>query len=223
MNTSGKITIRYLQHYLAQKDCNRNDHGAYSLKLAEEIGELARVFAREIPPATESSFKGSAEEELWDVLYYTLCIANLHQIDLEPWILQKDRYYAGLHSGHRPLQPDVPPESEAARKGCLTVKGLQLHFLQRADDPRGILFYFCKLCEEMGELIRVLIRGHAPASEESFLGSAEDALSDIVSYIMILADLRQTDLERWIPFKEALNAKKWNQPVPFDPEGWNGK
>lgn len=132
MNAAGKITIRYLQYYLAQKDCNREDPDAYSLKLAEEIGELAHVFAREVPPATESSFKGSAEEELWDVLYYTLCIANLHHIDLELWILRKDHYYAQLHSGYRLLQPDVPPESEASRRGCLTVKGLQLHFLQRA-------------------------------------------------------------------------------------------
>ena len=220
MNETGKISIRYLQHYLAQKDYNRNDPDAYSLKLTEEIGELAHVLAREIPPATESSFKGSAEEELWDVLYYTLFIANLHDIDLEPWILRKANYYVQLHSGLVPLQPDVFPPTKC---GYLTVKGLQLHFAQRSTDPRGVLFYFCKLCEEIGELIRVLIRGHAPASEEDFCGSLEEALSDVVSYVMILADLQQVDLERWIPFKEALNAKKWNQLIPFDPESWNCK
>lgn len=218
MDASGKITVRYLQYYLRQKDFNPSDPDAYCLKLTEEIGELARVLAREVAPATEETFKGSAEEELWDVLYYTLCIANLHDIDLEPWILRKEAYRAAQHSGWNPLEPDCRPLPEHPHRGCLTVKHLQRYFEQQATDPGGILYYFCKLCEEMGELVRVLIRGHAPASETDFLGSLEDALSDVTAYLMILADLRGVDLERWIPFKEALNAKKWNQPVVFSPE-----
>ena len=216
MSADGRITIRYLQYYLGQKDCNRSDPAAYFLKLSEEAGELARVLARDVPPATEETFKGSAEEELWDVLYYALCIANLNDIDLERWIPKKERIYASRHPDARTLEPDCRPDPQRSR-GRFTVRGLQRHFVQKARDPRGVLYYYCKLCEELGEAIRVEIRGYAPATEEAFPGTLEDALCDVVSYVMVLADLLHVDLERWIPFKEALNAKKWHQELAFEP------
>lgn len=86
----GKITIKYLQEYIKSKDYDPDAKKEYFLKLSEEIGELARVIRRGAPPATEASLKGTVEEELWDIIYYTLAIANTYDIDVEKWIPIKE-------------------------------------------------------------------------------------------------------------------------------------
>ena len=85
-------TIRYLQDYLKSKDYKGNTPAPYFYKLVEEVGELSRAIFREVPPATEENFKGSVEEELWDIMYYTLCIANEYGIDMDKWIRIKEDY-----------------------------------------------------------------------------------------------------------------------------------
>ncbi|MDF2544812.1 MAG: hypothetical protein K0S47_4530 [Herbinix sp.] len=86
----GQITIRYLQEYIKSKDHHPEAKQEYFLKLSEEIGELARVMRRGAPKATEAAIKGTVEEELWDILYYTLAIANAYDIDIETWIPVKE-------------------------------------------------------------------------------------------------------------------------------------
>lgn len=86
----GNITIRYLQEYLRQKD-DAASKEVYFIKLSEEIGELAEAILHDPPPATPETIKGTVEEELWDVLYYTLILANKYNIDLETWIPIKER------------------------------------------------------------------------------------------------------------------------------------
>ena len=85
-------TIRYLQEYLKSKDYKGNTPDPYFYKLVEEVGELSRAIFREVPPATDENFKGSVEEELWDIMYYTLCIANEYGIDMDKWIRIKEDY-----------------------------------------------------------------------------------------------------------------------------------
>lgn len=41
---------------------------------------------RNVNPATERQIKETIEEELRDVIYYILAIANCYDIDLEKWI-----------------------------------------------------------------------------------------------------------------------------------------
>ena len=36
--------------------------------------------------------KGTVDEELWDVIYYALAIANLYEIDMEQVIKTKEEY-----------------------------------------------------------------------------------------------------------------------------------
>jgi NTP pyrophosphatase (non-canonical NTP hydrolase) len=85
------LTIKYLQEYIKQKDHNPELLKDYFLKLAEEVGELSRALRKGKRANDENSIKGSIEEELWDVIYYTLAIANCYDIDLEKCIPVKEK------------------------------------------------------------------------------------------------------------------------------------
>lgn len=101
----GTITIRYMQEYLKHKqgqiDQTQDTKMCY-IKLAEELGELARVMLRGERCATgPDDLKDSVNEELFDILYYTLAFANAKGIDLETWIPIKEeinnrRYPSGI-------------------------------------------------------------------------------------------------------------------------------
>jgi len=84
------VNIRSLQAYLKTKDYQPELRIDYFLKLVEEIGELSEAI-RKNQRETIDGFKGSIEEELWDVIYYTLCLANIYDIDLERWIRVKEQ------------------------------------------------------------------------------------------------------------------------------------
>lgn len=86
----GEITIKYLQDYIKSKDYNPNLKKDYFLKLAEEVGELARAMHKNLRPLDETQIKETIEEELWDVIYFALAIANCYDIDLEKIIPKKE-------------------------------------------------------------------------------------------------------------------------------------
>lgn len=87
----GIITIKYLQEYIKLKDFNPKQVKDYFLKLSEETGELARAIRKGLRPADDIQVKETVEEELWDVIYYALAIANCYNIDLEKVIPQKEK------------------------------------------------------------------------------------------------------------------------------------
>jgi NTP pyrophosphatase (non-canonical NTP hydrolase) len=98
---NGSITIKYLQEYIKAKDNNPDLVKDYFFKLSEEVGELAKVMRKNVAPATEAEIKGTKEEEIWDVIYYALAIANCYDIDLEKWIpvkenLNNKKYNSGV-------------------------------------------------------------------------------------------------------------------------------
>lgn len=86
----GKITIKYLQQYIKSKDYNPDLIMEYYLKLSEESGELAKAIRKNSRPENDFQIKDTIEEELWDVIYYVLAIANCYDIDLEKVIPQKE-------------------------------------------------------------------------------------------------------------------------------------
>lgn len=86
----GKITIKYLQNYIKSKDYEPELKQQYFLKLAEEVGELARAMHKNLPANSSDDIKGTVDEEIWDVIYYTLAIANCYDIDVEQVIPQKE-------------------------------------------------------------------------------------------------------------------------------------
>lgn len=85
------ISISKLQEYIKAQDHNPKLKQGYFMKLAEEVGELSRAMQKNPPPATESTFKGTVEEEICDVIYYALAIANCYDIDVEKWIYIKEK------------------------------------------------------------------------------------------------------------------------------------
>ena len=56
----------------------------------EEVGELAEVVKKNKRMEAGKTIKGTIEEELQDVLYYIICIANLNNIDLQECIYLKE-------------------------------------------------------------------------------------------------------------------------------------
>ena len=85
----GKTSIQYLQYYIRQKDHNPELKKDYFLKLTEEVGELANAMRKNAKAPDLDHLVGSIDEELWDVMYYALAIANLYDIDMEHVIKAK--------------------------------------------------------------------------------------------------------------------------------------
>lgn len=80
---SQHLSIHSLQAYIKEKDFQPEHRQAYFLKLVEEVGELSEVLRKDLRMDESKQIKGTIEEELYDVLYYTLALANLYEIDLE--------------------------------------------------------------------------------------------------------------------------------------------
>ena len=86
----GKTTIKYLQSYIKSKDFNPELIKDYFLKLSEEVGELANAIRKNQLKKEGESIKGTIDEELWDVIYYALALANFYDIDIESVIKEKE-------------------------------------------------------------------------------------------------------------------------------------
>ena len=59
------------------------------MKLPEEVGELASAMRKGLKAQNDKDIKGTIDEELWDVIYYAIAIANIYDIDLEQVIKTK--------------------------------------------------------------------------------------------------------------------------------------
>lgn len=77
------ITLKKLQEYIKNKDHKPGMEYGYFLKLVEEIGELAEVIRKGKKLGKDNDITGTIDEELYDVLYYVLALANLYEVDLE--------------------------------------------------------------------------------------------------------------------------------------------
>jgi len=84
------VSVRYLQEYIKSNDYRPERKERYFMKLAEEVGELACAMRKNVRPVNEGEIKGTIEEELWDVMYYAIAIANCYDIDLERVIPLKE-------------------------------------------------------------------------------------------------------------------------------------
>ena len=76
------VTLKGLQDYIKAKDFRPDLKHAYFLKLIEEVGELADVIRKDKRLSSSETIKGTIEEEIYDVLYYTVALANVYDIDL---------------------------------------------------------------------------------------------------------------------------------------------
>lgn len=105
---SKRVTIQYLQKYIRAKDYHEDPGREFFLKLAEEVGELSRAIRKDARAVDMEHIKGTIEEELWDVMYYTLALANLYDIDLEQVIPAKEKINAEKY--HTPEELRYKPE-----------------------------------------------------------------------------------------------------------------
>ena len=85
------LTIRKLQECIKNIDHKNNMNDKYMLKLMEEVGELAEAVRKNKRMQDEQNIKGTIEEELQDVLYYIVCLANVNDIDLQNCIYLKEK------------------------------------------------------------------------------------------------------------------------------------
>lgn len=85
------LTIRKLQKCIKEIDHKNNLNDKYMLKLMEEVGELAEVIRKNKRMEKGESIKGTIEEELQNVLYYIVCLANINDIDLQECIELKEK------------------------------------------------------------------------------------------------------------------------------------
>lgn len=102
----GRITVAYLQSYVKSRDYRPELVKDYCLKLAEETGELARAIREGARPRPAEDIRGSVDEELWDVIYYALAIANCYGINLEEVIPRKAALSAARYPGSAPFELD---------------------------------------------------------------------------------------------------------------------
>lgn len=86
----GKTTVKYLQEYIKSKDYKPELVMDYFLKLSEEVGELAKAIRKGNKADAPKNIKETIDEELWDVIYYAISIANCYNIDLETVIKNKE-------------------------------------------------------------------------------------------------------------------------------------
>lgn len=86
----GKTSVKYLQNYIKLKDYKPELIKEYFFKLSEEVGELAGAIRKNLLRSESDPVKETIDEELWDVIYYAIAIANCYDIDLEQTIKEKE-------------------------------------------------------------------------------------------------------------------------------------
>lgn len=91
------LTLNYLQKALKKIDGitvgDSKPSDRYFMKFIEEVGELSECIRKD-KRMINNEIKGTIEEELYDVLYYIICLANVYDIDLEKSIYLKEEINA---------------------------------------------------------------------------------------------------------------------------------
>jgi NTP pyrophosphatase (non-canonical NTP hydrolase) len=88
------ITLTKLQKHVKEQDFKPKKKKQYFMKLIEEVGELSEMIKKDkrLDPQDSKlkAIKGTMEEELADVLYYLIALANVYEIDLGEAFLRKE-------------------------------------------------------------------------------------------------------------------------------------
>ena len=87
------VTIKDYEDYLYETYKNHGIDSSLFMKLVEEIGEVAEVLnKRDGRKAKEhENLKEQLGNELVDVIHYAFAIAALNKIDLNEFIIEKDK------------------------------------------------------------------------------------------------------------------------------------
>lgn len=90
------VTLQKLQKYVAKRDNKKNKKMDYFMKFIEEVGELSEMIKKDkrLNPEDEraKAIKNTMDEEIADVLYYLVVLANINEVDLEEAFIRKMEY-----------------------------------------------------------------------------------------------------------------------------------
>ncbi|MFZ5392420.1 MAG: MazG nucleotide pyrophosphohydrolase domain-containing protein [Patescibacteria group bacterium] len=92
------MTLKELCEYIKKNDFQQDRKHSYLMKLVEEVGELSQMIRKvdfkkeKCRLADTGQIKDTLDEELYDVLYYVLALANLYDVDLEECFRLKEEY-----------------------------------------------------------------------------------------------------------------------------------
>jgi len=123
----GAITIRYMQEYLKRNQEYPELSKASCIELADGLNNLAGNLLHKAHCA-------ATPDDLIDILYHTLSLANVKEIDLETWISAKeepDGQQRILYDGHSPSHIKFNPEDESWFRSDNGMKPVRLS----ADSP----------------------------------------------------------------------------------------
>lgn len=93
MNQTIKITIEELEAYLLEHYSINGIDQSLFMKLVEEIGEVAEVLNKKAgrKASNNEDLKTQLGNELADVIHYSIAIAALNDIDMNDFIINKDK------------------------------------------------------------------------------------------------------------------------------------
>jgi len=90
------VDLKKLQKYVAKRDNKKSKKMDYFMKFIEEVGELSEMIKKERRPDPEDesarAIKNTMDEEIADVLYYLVVLANINDVDLEEAFIRKMDY-----------------------------------------------------------------------------------------------------------------------------------
>lgn len=86
-----ELTIKHLQEYIKANDYEPEWSNGYFQKLIEEVGELSEAIRKNKKQKNNSGIKGTIDEELYDVMYYVLALANIYDVDMESCAYEKEK------------------------------------------------------------------------------------------------------------------------------------
>lgn len=101
-DTENPLDLVELARAICTFDHEEDHKDHYYYKLVEEVGELGAAMRKDCRAGVDGQpYKGSIEEEIGDVVYYAICLANLYHIDLSATIREKEKLNAEKY--HRPV------------------------------------------------------------------------------------------------------------------------
>lgn len=90
------ITLKKLQKYVKARDNKKSKKIDYFMKFIEEVGELSEMIKKDKKLDYEDertkAIKHTMDEEIADVLYYLVVLANVNKVDLEEAFVRKMEY-----------------------------------------------------------------------------------------------------------------------------------
>ncbi len=86
-----EINLKDLQSKIKDIDFDITKKDKYFMKFIEEVGELSKAIRNESTlEKNNNNLKETINEELYDVLYYTICLANIYDVDLTKTAYEKE-------------------------------------------------------------------------------------------------------------------------------------